>query len=102
MKCPSCGSEKLIASVTIHKTLELAKRGGSVKVGGVKISQVDLKQAWEKTGPGGEKPIRGPIMCNDCDEMLFYVVGAKSNPYKGHFKEAVKLGAQHFIDGGTL
>ncbi len=102
MKCPSCKGENLIGRVTIVKMLPMAQRGGSVKVGGSKISQVDLKNAWDKTGPGKDKDIRGPIWCSDCDQELFYVSGAKDNPYKGSYKDAERVGAEHFIEGGTL
>lgn len=102
MKCPVCGGEKLLAKVVITKMVPMAMRGGSIKIGGQKISQADLKTAWDKTGPGAERTIKGPFLCTDCDSELFYVAGAKNNPYVGSHEAAKKLGAQHFVDGGTM
>jgi hypothetical protein len=101
MRCESCDSEELFGVVNIRKALPMAKRGGSVKVGGQKISQVDMKDAWD-SGTVQDPKIKGPIFCGDCDTEHFYVTGAPSNPYVGSYRRAIKLGAQHFIDGGTL
>lgn len=102
MKCPSCDSDQLLAVLTITKSLKLAVRGGSVKVGGEKITQVDLKDAWDKDPEGKEREIKGPILCADCGEPSFYVTGAKKNLYAGDYIEAHAVGAQFFIDGGSL
>ncbi len=102
MKCPTCNSEDLMCTVTITRAFSLAKRGGNLALRGGKITQPDIKNAWAKTGPGNDKIIRGPIFCTDCDEELFYVQGAKHNPYKGSYKDAEEMGAEHFIEGGDL
>ena len=80
-KCPECGSEALTAVVTIKKALRLAKKGGNVAVGGSKVTQVDLKDAWTKDGSGEEVKIRGPIFCGECGSEMYYLVGSKSPRY---------------------
>lgn len=102
MKCPHCESEELLCPAHITVMLHPAKRGGSVKVGGVKVTQVDIKAAWDEDGGGNPKKIKGPFKCVDCGEDSFYVVGAPKNLYKGDFVDAEQLGAQFFIDGGSL
>lgn len=106
MKCPVCDSKELVAFVTIRKVLELTQRGGSVKVGGVKVSQVDIKNVWD-LNQGTKKPrtIKGPIQCVECGSDLFYVTGAKNNPLMGHYDLAKRIekeeGIEYFLEGGT-
>ncbi len=102
MKCPYCGSEELLCPVHITVMCSPAKRGGSIKVGGVKVTQVDIKDAWNKDPAGNDKPIKGPFKCADCGESSFYVDGAPSNLYKGDMVEAEAVGPEFFVDGNTL
>lgn len=104
MECPACQSEDLHGQITFSMLLPLAKRSkaGSVKVGGKKFDQIAMKTAWETTGPGDQKLIRGPAVCNGCGEDLFLVVGSDNNPYLGLYEQALQVGADHFLAGGTL
>jgi len=102
MKCVCCNSDDLFGKVTLSIGLEITKRGGSVKVGGSKISQLDMKDAWNKGNGCVPATIRGPILCADCGTEMFYVVGAPSNPYEGSHIDADVVGGDHFVNGGTL
>lgn len=73
MKCVLCGSEDLKARVTISYNVPLAQRMGTVKVGGLKVTQLDVKEAWDGLGSR-----RGPIYCQDCGEEHYYLVGDPS------------------------
>jgi hypothetical protein len=72
LNCISCNSENLVGEVTVKRLLPLAKRNGTVKVGGQAITQIDLKNAWSIDSEGNEKPIRGPVFCMDCAELMMY------------------------------
>lgn len=103
MKCLSCGAETLLAYVEISREIPLAARNGAVKVGGVKIGQLDLKTAWEyetnEEGEAVERKLRGPIRCGTCSSEHFYVVGAKEPLMMGSYEEALELGVDAFLGG---
>lgn len=101
MKCKSCDAEKLFAKIGIQRDVPLAARGGAVKVGGIKVSQLDLKEAWENDMSSGEavpRVLRGPILCGGCGAEHFYVVGAKEPLLLGSYDEAIELGAEAFLE----
>lgn len=96
MKCLACGSEELLGNVTIDLFVSLAKKGGSLKIGGVKIGQNTVLDAWD--GPKNkEKKIKGPIVCADCESRHYYVVGSKKSLRLGDHEEA-----QTALEAGTL
>lgn len=78
MKCLSCGSESLFAEVTVKIFLPLAARLGSVKIGGNKITQIDIKRAWDLEEDGAAKEVKSPIVCATCGARHHYTVGAAS------------------------
>lgn len=110
MKCKACDHPELKASVTLVREVSLAARGGGIKVGGVKVSQLDLKETWENElvgvdrGDGTEdtesqeRVIRGPIFCSKCGAEHFYVLKAKDPLFLGSYDEAVMLGAESFLE----
>lgn len=61
MNCRECGSENLVAHITLSYEMPLAARSGSIKIGGSKITAVDAKLKWEE-----QKPLRGPVYCGSC------------------------------------
>ncbi len=73
MKCILCGSDELKARVTLSYDVPLAQRMGTVKVGGLKVTQLDVKEAWDNSGSR-----RGPIYCQNCGEEHYYLVGDPS------------------------
>lgn len=94
MKCLSCDSEALVAKIAVERLVPLAARNGAVKIGGVKISQFDLKDAWENQVPGGteERLLRGPILCTECGTEHYYVVRSKVPLRIGSYAEAALRG----------
>lgn len=72
--CLACGADALAAAVTLTRLVPLAARGGSVKVGGVKITQIDVRDAFIKTPRGEDRRIRGPIYCTECGAEHHMVV----------------------------
>lgn len=78
MKCLSCGSESLFAEVTVKIFLPLAARLGSVKIGGNKITQIDIKRAWDFEDDGTAREVKSPIICAACGVEHRYTVGAAS------------------------
>ena len=105
MKCKACEHPELKARITLTRDVPLAARGGNIKVGGIKVSQLDLKETWEteplKDGSCSiqERVIRGPIFCSACNAEHFYVVGAKDPLFLGGYEEAVELGVSAFLEG---
>jgi len=93
-KCLKCGHPNLYAMVVITKMVPLADRNGTIKVGGQKIGQADLKLAWDTIGGenGIEQKIRGPIICEACETEHYYLVGDKNPLRIGSTKEARELG----------
>lgn len=92
MKCVECDSEELMAKITITKFVPLANRGGSIKVGGQKLGQEDLKVAWDQESPDDPTPrkIRGPIFCANCGTEHYYEMDNKKNPIKGSYLDAIE------------
>lgn len=96
MKCLECGSDALLGHVTITLYVPLAKKGGSLKIGGVKIGQNTILDMWD--GPkDNDKKIKGPIVCADCTSEHYYVVGSKKSLRLGSTEEALKS-----LEAGTL
>lgn len=92
MQCPSCGETKLMATTTVTVVCELAARGGGVKVGGVSVTQVDIKESWAiDQDTREEKKVRGPIVCPACAEEMVYVVDHPKNPVVIPWEEAKHL-----------
>ena len=102
MKCLSCGGESLVAKVTIDLMVPLADRGGTIKIGGLKLGQVTAKEAWdlEPTIDGSKKDrvIRGPIYCADCNTEHYYVVGSKRSLREGSYDAAVHARAEGSLE----
>lgn len=93
MNCTCCNSEDLVAMLTVTIPLKPAMRNGTVKVGSVKFTQMDMKHAWDTVvGPEGvvEKAIKGPFICNDCGTEHFYICGDKAPLRAGSYAEAVQ------------
>lgn len=82
MNCVYCGAESLVGEVTIKRMMPLAKRNGTIKVGGQAITQIDLKNSWALNADGSSKAVRAPIYCEDCLGEMHYVEGDKI-PLKG-------------------
>lgn len=100
MKCLECGSDEvLMGVVTIRKALPLALKGGSIKVGGFKVSQIDIKNIWDKDVNGDDKRIRGPIQCSECGTEHFYVAKSKNSLRKGSYLEAIEQGYESLVEG---
>lgn len=99
MKCKACDHSELRARITLTRDVPLAARGGNIKVGGVKVSQLDLKETWEHDETlGEERVIRGPIFCSNCNAEHFYILKAKDPLFLGSYDEAVELGAESFLE----
>lgn len=67
MNCLCCDSDELLGHVVLAYDVPLAKRGGGIKVGGVKVTQLDLRAAWEKL-------VKRPIICQACGTVHHYDV----------------------------
>ena len=94
-KCLKCGSEGLLCKVVIIKFLPLADRNGTVKIGGHKVGQMDLKNSWDTTNgkqDGPDQRIRGPIICPDCETEHYYLVGDAKPLRMGNVDEAREVG----------
>jgi hypothetical protein len=99
-KCLNCGEAELFAMVTITKAVPLADKGGTIKIGGQKIGQMDLKWTWDKIANKDDAPdqkIRGPIVCGSCEQEHFFVVGDKNPLRKGSVVEARELGYDELL-----
>jgi hypothetical protein len=70
MVCLVCGSENLKAHVELVYDVPLAARKGGIKIGGIKVTQLDLRVAWEKLAAR-------PIFCHECGQEHVYNVGDK-------------------------
>ena len=97
MKCLACKSEALFGVLTLQKALPLAAKGGSVKVGGHNVTQIDLKNAWDKDVTGDDKLIRGPIQCAECGAAHYYVAKSKNSLRLGDYAEAVETGYEALV-----
>lgn len=75
MKCVNCGSEDLYCSGSVSFLLPLAARHGSVKIGGFKITQIDIKKAWDLNDDGTPKTTKGPVVCGECETRMIYTEG---------------------------
>lgn len=108
MKCMNCGSEQLYGVAVITKLAPMADRGGSIKIGGMKVGQVDAKESWDSKSTGwdwigralnleipdpprddkGDKLIRGPIFCVDCESEHYYVAKSAKPIRLGSYLQA--------------
>lgn len=75
MKCIECGSEQLYGVVRVEVWLPMAAKGGSVKVSGAKVTQIDIKNEWDRASDGSTNPVKEPIVCAACDTIHRYTVG---------------------------
>lgn len=92
MQCPHCSDSTLMATTTITVVCELAARGGAVKVGGVSVNQVDIKNSWAiDPDTKEERKVRGPITCAACGGEMVYVVDHPKNPVAISWAEAQDL-----------
>ncbi len=98
--CLKCGG-KLIAMVRAVIPAPLAAKGGTVKVGGVKFTQINIKEAWDNDIPNGGAPrqLRGPIKCGDCETEHFYVIGSKKPLRLGDYLDAMEVGYDTLTQG---
>ena len=94
MDCVACKAENsLYGRVVITKMVPIADRNGTVKIGGQKLAQTDLKLFWDTDVASGEdRKIRGPIMCLHCEAEHYYVVGSKRPVRLGSYEDAVARG----------
>lgn len=91
MKCLACGSSSLFAYVTITRAIPLSDRNGTLNMAGVTVKQSEIKAAWD------EHAIRGPIVCSDCAQQHFYLVGGKKTLHKGDVNDARDIGSEDLI-----
>lgn len=103
MECVGCGAETLVGIIAVTKEVPLAKRNGTIKVGGVKIGQLDLKEAWDTevntAGEITERVIRGPIRCTSCETPHFCIVAAgRTRLFIGDYAEALETGPEAFLE----
>lgn len=99
LACLSCGAQQMMAAVTMTTMVPMADRNGTLKLGGVKVGQIDLKNVWDMQNEK-ERKIRGPIFCNECGEEHYYVVGGKPNALRrGSYDEAVAKGYESLLGG---
>lgn len=82
MKCVDCGSDELMAVITITVMAPLAQKGGSIKASGLGVTQLDIKAKWDKDEDGQNRATRGPIVCVDCGCRMVYIAGSTSNPHR--------------------
>lgn len=90
MKCIACSEEGLLAEVTITKFAPLADRKGTIKIGGLKLGQMDAKEAWDSIEtPEGliDKPVRGPILCPTCGAEHYYITAGKGGLQLGRMQD---------------
>lgn len=88
MECLYCKSkDSLFGEITIKRLLPLAARGGSIKIGGQAITQIDMKNVWHQDGDGRPKEVLGPICCVECGETMHFVVGSSTPLRKGPVPE---------------
>jgi hypothetical protein len=76
--CLECGAPGLVALITIRRTAPLTATGASVKVGGLKVGQLDLRDAFVARPDGTPRPVRGPIFCESCGAEHYLTVGKKT------------------------
>lgn len=119
MKCLNCGGG-LYGLTPIVKLVPLADRGGSIKIGGLKVGQIDATDNWNEKDeswewiarsldiqiqmPGhddeGKKLIRGPIYCVDCMSEHFYVVKSAKPLRLGFYFKACEKGYAALMEEG--
>jgi hypothetical protein len=112
MKCLNCGGT-LYGVTPIVKLIPLADRGGSIKIGGLKVGQVDATESWNNSNEGwewisrtitdspvpvsdkdddGTKLLRGPIYCLDCMSEHYYVTKSAKPLRLGSYFKACERG----------
>ena len=86
MKCPECKADDMLyGKVTLEVVAPLA-RGGGLKLGGVGITQDQIKEQWAKTlDEVGPLDVHGPITCLGCDSEFHYIVGETPALKPGRF-----------------
>jgi hypothetical protein len=83
MPCLKCGSSDLVAHVSIPWKAQFVERHGTVRIGGARITQLDIKESWDKKG-GTPRTLKGPIVCAACNAKHVY--------YTGDDQPALRLG----------
>lgn len=66
MKCLCCSSENVKARVTLEYDVPMAARNGAIKIGGIKVTQMDLRDKWETLAAR-------PVYCHDCGQLHYWM-----------------------------
>lgn len=99
MKCVNCDSEELAGVVTIEKVLPFTQKGGSVNVAGEKVTQKDLKEQWDKTHDRtGDRYVRGPIICLECEAEHIYLKGVQPSLYKLEYRRVQNMSVEEVLE----
>lgn len=99
MKCLNCGAEELHGVVTIEKVLPMTMRGGSLNVAGEKVTQKDLKEQWDKThDKQGDRYVRGPIICLECETEHVYLKGVQPSLYILEYEKVKNMSVEEVLD----
>lgn len=98
MKCLNCDSEELCGVVTIEKVIPLTQRGGSLNVAGEKVTQKDLKNQWDKTHDmQGDRYVRGPIICLECETEHVYLKGVQPSLYTLEYEKVKNMSVEEIL-----
>ncbi len=94
LKCLSCESENLRGHVTLEFQVPLSTRPGGIKLGGMKVSALDIRAAWE-----AQKMRR--IECLECrTKHVFEPEGVPTFRRVGSWDLAVSSESEE-LDGST-
>jgi hypothetical protein len=63
--CLVCGAAELRGRVTLVYEAPLAARGGGIKVAGLKVHQLDVRDRWKAMS-------RRPVFCGKCGTKYVY------------------------------
>lgn len=110
MKCPVCDTpDKLVVSGYVPFRAPLAKKGGGIRAAGVKVTQSDIKAAWQLEqltydddgNVEEEEPesrvLRGPIKCTECSaDLVMISKEGGSTLYEMDMEEVLEIGVENF------